>query len=142
MKVYLVVYEYGEYSDRGWSFMGVYSAKEKAQAFIDKKCEKIDPETKREEWLAHIEKLKLLRLENIEKTKKEIEAKLLEKKHIYQQFPDWGKGKLKRLQGSLEALERLEPYQSLEDFVRWTYRQYDARDFDILEREVDQENES
>lgn len=140
MKVYLVVYEYGEYSDRGWSFMGAYSSKEKAQAFIDKKCEKIDPESKREEYLAHLSYLKKRRIEMIEEAKKSIEETLVEKKRWEMKDPNWGNGRLKRLQGSLNALEKdIYPEPTLENYVRWHYRQFDARDFDILEREVDQE---
>lgn len=56
MKIYNVIYEYGEYSDMAWSFCGSFSSLEKAEKYVEEKTTPLSDEVvhqKYEEYIAN-----------------------------------------------------------------------------------------
>jgi hypothetical protein len=160
MKVYTVMHEWGEYSDKGWSLHAVFSSEEKAQAYVDKLCFKIDPESKREEWEATLlratEETKAYSLEEtkrrLEQAWKQYESLLrtrevLKAKQVGAEF---GRTAIPQTEKEITEYEaiiarggeaRTWGIRTLEEYMNTNYRPLDRSNLSILEVEVDKEPE-
>jgi hypothetical protein len=150
MKIYTVVYEYGEYSDKGWSLMGNFSSEEKAREFISKSCEKVDPESKREEWEKSVKtnRERVYQQFQIQEVEHRLAIKNAqdERSERIHRDPNYNQGKIARLNFSLDRIVKAiaagpaEIYQpDLETYMRLNYGRPETSDMDIIETELDEE---
>lgn len=149
MKIYNVIYEWGEYSDKGWSLHGSFSSPELANNYITEQTTPVDPATKVEEYAAWQAKELIARKEWIQVDTKRIQERIayLDKERPkFPHVPNWGKSAytsilMEKLHNDANLKksdsELLLEFWNFETWMRITYLRPEKDGFSIQETELD-----
>lgn len=154
MRIYNVIFSHIDYSDTSFDLLGSFSSKEKAAAYIEKKCWKPkeeDIQQEFDEWYAAENKKR--KEENLKQViealpfwKKDLENKIEAKK--YHNQVNWGISAIKMLENYIANAERIikeggqDQYVSpsnIKAYISWKYPHYNEGNLSIEEHELDEE---